>query len=181
MTAPVSPSPAAETPAPLPSGFATPAGYQPGTKPSSPAPSGTPTPQPDNRKGIEGVWEVAIQRAEKTEYTHFTLKQDGSTLSGSYSDHKGVKYPLAGTVDGQAIRLLVSMPDGTTILLEGRLDGTTDMIGMMTTAKEQVPFTAGYRPKEKWIENVNPSPGGVGLPSGGGIGGGGGGGYPPRR
>ena len=77
--------------------------------------------------------------------------------------------------------MLVSMPDGTTILLEGRLDGTTDMIGMMTTAKEQVPFTAGYRPKEKWIENVNPSPGGVGLPSGGGIGGGGGGGYPPRR
>jgi hypothetical protein len=54
------------------------------------------------------------------------------------------------------------MPDGTTLLLEGRLDGTTDMVGELTMAGGEVPFTASYRPKEKWIENVNPSPGGVG-------------------
>jgi hypothetical protein len=183
MAAPATPPPATPEPLPLPSGYATPLPETPVLPGHTrPAPAGSPTAPPDNRKGLEGVWEVQIQRMDKTEYTHFTLAQQGSTLSGTYRDSAGKKYPLAGTVDGQSVRLLVSMPDGTTLLLEGRLDGTTDMIGMLTTPKEQIPFTAGYRPKEKWIENVNPSPGGLGQPSpGGGAGGGGGvgGGYPP--
>jgi hypothetical protein len=53
------------------------------------------------------------------------------------------------------------MPNGTTILMEARLDGTTDMIGMVTLSDAQVPFTAAYRAKEKWIENVSPSAGGI--------------------
>ena len=65
--------------------------------------------------------------------------------------------------------------------MEGRLDGTTDMIGMLTTPKEQVPFTAAYRPKEKWIENVNPAPGRRGGTGGGGASGGPGGYTPPKR
>jgi hypothetical protein len=48
--------------------------------------------------------------------------------------------------------------------MEGKLDGTTDMVGMLTAAGGQLPFTASYRAKEKWIENVNPSPGGVSQP-----------------
>jgi hypothetical protein len=171
----------ADTPFPLPSGFALPASS---AAPSA-HPSGSPTPPPDNRKGIEGVWEVQIQRYDKTEYTHFTLVQTGSTLAGTYRDSGGHKFPLAGSVDGDSVRLIVSMPDGTSLLLEGRLDGTTDMIGMLTTPKEQVPFTAGYRPKEKWIENVNPAPGGLGIPAGGapagGAPGGPSGGYPPAN
>ncbi|MBV8491346.1 MAG: hypothetical protein JO199_12520, partial [Candidatus Eremiobacteraeota bacterium] len=171
-TPPPTPPPIAQTPAPalptatplaLPSGYATPLPEPllPGQTPP-PKPSGSPSPPPGNRKGIEGVWEVQIQRADKTEYTHFTLKEDGTTLSGVYRDAAGKKYPLAGTVDGQSVRLLVSMPDGTSLLLEWRLDGTTDMIGMLTSPKEEVPFTAGYRPKENWLENVSPSPGGLG-------------------
>jgi hypothetical protein len=151
-------------------------GFPRGT--GSPNPSGTPspTPPPDARKGLEGVWEVEIQRPNTTEYTHFKLAQIGNTLSGTYVDGKGKKYPLAGSVDGQAVRMIISLADGTTILMEGRLDGTTDMLGLLTTSKEQVPFTAAYRPKEKWIENVNASPGGLG-----GGGGGGGGGYTPPK
>lgn len=152
-----------------------------------PGSSSTPPPPADARKGLEGVWEVEIQRGNLTDYTHFRLAtQSGSTLSGTYLDAKGKRYPLAGSVEGQAVRLIVTMPDGTTLLLEGRLDGTTDMIGMLTTPTEQIPFTAAYRPKEKWIENVNPAPGGFGMPGSGGAspGGagppGGGGGYPPR-
>ena len=152
-----------ETPLPLPSGFAVPSAY--GTARPGGSPSPTPTPPKDNRKGIEGVWEVQIQRTNKTTYTHFQLAQTGATLSGVYLDGSGKKYPLAGSVDNGTVRLIVSMPDGTTLLLEGRLDGTTDMIGMLTTPQEQVPFTAAYRPKEKWIENVNPSPGGIGQPT----------------
>jgi hypothetical protein len=133
----------------------------------------SPSPPPNARKGIEGVWEVQIQHPSTTDYTHFKLTQQGDALSGTYLDTRGKRYPLAGTVDGQAVRLIVSMPNGTTLLLEGKLDGTTDMVGELTISGGEVPFTASYRPKEKWIDNVNPSPGGVGGPSSGG------GGYTP--
>jgi hypothetical protein len=132
------------------------------------SPKPTPTPPPNARKGIEGVWEVQIQKGSQTTYTHFKLlHQQGGTLSGVYLDTNGKKYPLAGSLDGQAIRLIVSMPNGTTTLLEGRLDGTTDMVGMMTTTKGETAFTAAYRPKEKWIDNISPSPGGIGTGTGG--------------
>jgi hypothetical protein len=126
-----------------------------------------PSPPPAGRKGLDGVWEVALQHPNTTDYTHINIKQDGDTLTGTYLDAHGKRYPLAGSVDGQAIRLIVTMPNGTTMLLEGRLDGTTDMVGMLTMPDGQIPFTAEYRAKEKWIENVNPSPGGI--PSQGGY------------
>jgi hypothetical protein len=171
----------AATPPPTPPPIGTPATPQPNASlaPSpapaitfapSPAPVAslkpTPSPPPNARKGLDGVWEVAIQHANTTDYTHFKITQDGDTLSGTYLDTRGKKYPLAGSVDGQAVRLIVTMPNGTTMLLEGRLDGTTDMVGMLTMPDGQVPFTASYRAKEKWIENVNPSPGGVPQPGG---------------
>ena len=72
------------------------------------------------------------------------------------------KYPLVGNGSTDSdVRLIVTMPNGTTILMEGRLDGTTDMVGVLTSPSGQVPFTASYRAKEKWIENVSPSPGGI--------------------
>lgn len=124
----------------------------------------TPTPPVNARKGLDGVWEVQIQHPNGTDYTHFKLTQQGDALTGTYLDAKGKKYPLLGSVDGQAVRLIVTMPNGTTLLLEGKLDGTTDMIGMLTMPDGQLPFTASYRAKEKWIENVNPSPGGIPQP-----------------
>lgn len=136
--------------------------------PADTTPSKTPTPPPPTRKGIDGVWEVQIQHiAKPTDYAHFQLDQQGDALSGVYLDTNKKKYPLVGTVDGQDVRLIVSMPNGTTLLLQGRLDGTTDMVGMLTDASGQTPFTASYRAKAKWIENINPSPGGIGQPGGG--------------
>lgn len=163
------PAAAAATPIPLPSGFALPGASNP-----APAGSASPSPPPDARKGLEGVWEMEIQRGAKTDYAHFNLAQTGTTLTGTYLDTAGKKYPIAGSVDGQSIRLVVSMPDGTSLLLEGRLQGTTDMEGILTTAQEQVGFTAAYRPKERFMDNINAAPGGLG-------GGGGGGGYSPPR
>ncbi len=122
----------------------------------------TPSPIPDERKGLDGVWEVQIQRGGDTEYNHFNIKQTGTAIAGTYLTKDNKKYPLAGTVDGQSVRLVVTLADGSTILLEARLDGTTDMLGMFTDAKERVPFTAAYRPKEKWIDNLNAQPGGLG-------------------
>ena len=134
-------------------------------------PKETPTPVPDDRKGLDGVWEVQIQRESDIEYEHFNLKQTGTTLVGTYLTKDKKKYPIAGTLEGSTVRLVVTLSDGTTILLEARLDGTTDMLGMLTDAKERVPFTAAYRPKEKWIDNLNAQPGGLG----------GSGGYQPPR
>jgi hypothetical protein len=153
---PATPSPAATT-------FS-----MPGVTPS-PVPSVKPTPTPPKnaRKGLDGVWEVQIQHPEATDYTHFALHQEGDALTGTYLDGKGKKYALSGTVDGTDIRMLVTMPNGTTMLMEGKLDGTTDMVGMLTTADGQVPFTATYRAKTKFIDNVNPSPGGIPNANGG--------------
>ena len=152
------------TPRPLASLLPTPDVTAPAAPPAKTAP--TPTPPPNPRKGLEGVWEVQIQHLNGTVYTHFALKQDGDALTGTYVDVHGKRYPMVGTVDGQAVRLIVTMPDGTTLLAEGKLDGATDMIGMLTMPDGQVPFTASYRAKEKWIDNVNPSPGGMSQPGG---------------
>jgi hypothetical protein len=103
------------------------------------------------------------------------LKQVGDTITGYYLTNDKKRFPITGTLDdSHNVRLVVSRPDGTTILLEAREDGGTDMLGMFTDAKERVPFTAAYRPKENFMDNVNASPGGLG----GGMGGAGG--APPR-
>ncbi len=172
---------AAATPPPTPPPIGTPANPQPQpnatvfpapavTAPATPAPykpAATPSPPANVRKGLDGVWEVAIQHSDTTDYTHFAVRQQGDALNGTYLDSHGKKYPLVGTVDGQSVRLIVTMPNGTTILMEGKLDGTTDMVGMLTMPDSQLPFTASYRAKSKWIDNINASPGG--LPSQGGY------------
>ena len=163
-----SPSAAAPSPAPTDTPLINPFG-PPAKSSPKPAVSATPTPPPDNRTGIEGVWEVQIQRGDKTEYTHFALKQTQTALTGLYLDARGKKFPLSGSIDDQTVRVVVSLPDGTTQLFTGKLTGTTDMLGMLATAKENIPFTAAYRPKEKWIDNINAQPGGLGGNTGGGI------------
>ncbi|MDE2481869.1 MAG: hypothetical protein KGN02_06735 [bacterium] len=166
---------AAASPSASPSPNALDSLFGPGTGPNQKTPpKGVPKPPQDARVGLSGVWEIQIQRGGvNVDYEHFALKQTGTTLSGTYLTQDKKKYPVAGAVDGTNVRLIVSLPDGSTMLFEGRADGTTDMIGMLTDSKERVPFTAAYRPKEKWFDNINP---GTGL--GGGLGSGGG--YPPR-
>lgn len=168
LASPAASAPAASaTPAVSPSPSASPGATElpalfGGRKGKGAAPRGTPSPVPDQRKGLDGVWEVQIQRGEVTNYEHFNIKQTGTTLTGIYLTGDKKKYPIAGSLDGQTVRLVVTLADGTTILLEARLDGTTDMLGMFTDSKERVPFTAAYRPKEKWIDNLNAQPGGLG-------------------
>jgi hypothetical protein len=138
----------------------------PGSK--KPNGHGTPAPPPQVRKGLDGVWEIEIQRGPKTDYEHMNLLQTGQTLTGTYLTKDKKKYPITGSLDEQNnVRLVISLPDGTTILLDARVDGTTDMLGMFTDAAERVPFTAAYRPKENWLENINAQPGGLGGGTGG--------------
>ncbi len=128
---------------------------------ATPAP---PTDADEHRVGISGVWEVQIQQSSGTVYTHFKLDQKGNELTGQYLDTSGKKYPLAGTVDGKDLHVVVSMPNGTALVFSGSLDGTTDMAGTIDSASDLIGFTAAYRPKYKWIDNLSPSPGIGGTP-----------------
>jgi hypothetical protein len=128
---------------------------------ASPKPAGDDDAQ---RVGISGVWEVQIQNDSGTVYTHFKLTQNGNGLTGQYLDTNGKKYPIAGTVDGKEVHLVVSMPDGSALVFEGSVDQNTDMAGTLQTAKDLIGFTAAYRPKYKWIDNLSPNPGLPGTP-----------------
>ena len=133
-------------------------------------PKATPAPPKDpedNRVGLTGVWEIALQKTDGVIYTHFKITQTGSTLTGQYLDEAGKKFPLAGSFDGKKVRVVVSLADGTALVFSGSSEGNTDMVGTLSTAKDLLGFTAAYRPKYKWIDNI--SPGGSGL---GGMGGG---------
>lgn len=133
-----------------------------------PGSSATPAPPKDvdaNRVGISGVWEVAIQQPNTVEYTHFKLQQKGNVLTGQYLDASGKKYPLAGSVDGKNVRVVVSMPNGTALIFNGSQEAGMDMVGTLDTTKDVIGFTASYRPKYKWIDNLTPGGGmGNGIP-----------------
>lgn len=133
----------------------------------TPHPKGTATPAPPkdedaNRVGISGVWEVAIQQPDKLEYTHFKLDQKGNVLTGQYLDGSGKKYPLAGSIDGKNVRVVVSLPNGTALIFNGTEDAGMDMVGTLDTSKDIIGFTASYRPKYKWIDNLTPGSAGMG-------------------
>lgn len=156
------------TPTPILPPGAIPTG-QPGTINISlpthkPGPTPKPKATPDNRVGISGVWEVQIQDAAGTVYTHFKLTQTANALTGQYLDDKGKKFPIAGTIDGKDVHLVVSLSDGGALVFDGSVDGNSDMAGTIQTAKDMVGFTAAYRPKYKWIDNLSPNPGLPGTP-----------------
>lgn len=135
---------------------------------ASPKTRATPAPPKDTdekRVGISGVWEVQIQTlTDGTVYTHFKLTQSGNTLTGQYLDNSNKKYPLAGSIDGKDVHVVVSLPDGSALVFTGTVDANTDMAGTLNTAKDIVGFTAAYRPKYKWLDNLSPNPGIPGTP-----------------
>ena len=117
------------------------------------------------------MWEVAIQSTdgEDPKYVHFKIAQKGSVLTGTYLDnvHNNKRYPVAGSIDGKTFHLVVTKDDGTTIVLDAQVDGTTDMVGLMKEGSTQIAFTAAYRPKYKFIDTISPGvPGGIGGSSG---------------
>ncbi len=131
-------------------------------------PRATPSPKPssdeEKRVGISGVWEVQIQNDSGTVYTHFKLTQTGNALTGQYLDENGKKFPIAGTIDGKDVHLVVSLASGGALVFAGSVEGNSDMAGTIQTAKDLIGFTAAYRPKYKWLDNLSPNPGIPGTP-----------------
>lgn len=144
---------------------------------ATPAPGASPA--GEERKTMDGVWEVVIQNPNSDPaYDHFSLKQKGSVLTGTFLDneHNNKKYPVAGSVDGKTVHLVVTKDDGSTLVFNGSVDGYMDMLGMMQAGAQSIAFTAAYRPKEKFIDSISPVPGGLGGSASGGSGG-----YNPPR
>ncbi len=152
-----SPPPGAPLPAPAPAASAS-------VKIPAKATPAPPKDTPITRVGISGVWEIQIQRVSGVTYTHFKIDQKDNVLTGQYLDQDGKKYPLFGSVDGKNVRLVVSLPNGSTLTFSGTHEAFTDMIGMLALSNESVPFTAAYRPKYNWMDNLSPSTGGMGQP-----------------
>lgn len=127
----------------------------------------TPAPPKDTapmRAGLDGVWEVQLQQTSGVEYAHFKIVQSGNILTGTYLDTANKRYPLSGSVDGKTVRLVVSLPNGSDLVFNGTEDANTDMVGTLDAAQNVIGFTAAYRPKYKWTDNLNPSPtGGLGT------------------
>ena len=172
-TAPPAPPPPNATPTPMapPGAMPTPASNSATITLPQKRSSATPAPPKDpdaNRVGISGVWEVALQEPSGVVYTHFKLAQSGAILTGTYLDGSNKKYPLSGSIDGKTVRLVVSLPDGSDLVFKGTQDANTDMLGTVDSAKDTIGFTAAYRPKYKWTDNLNPSPAG-GMGGGGGT------------
>jgi len=127
----------------------------------------TPAPPKDTsvaRVGLSGVWEIQIQRLTGVTYTHFKITQKDNVLTGEYLDQDGKKYPLFGSIDGKTVRVVVSLPTGGTLTFTGTQDAFSDMIGMLALSNDSIPFTAAYRPKYNWLDNLSPGAGGMGRP-----------------
>ncbi len=107
----------------------------------------------ENRKVLDGIWEVQVQQPDDTSYAHFHLLQKATILTGTYI-RNGKDAPLTGTLDNKTVHIVVTNADGSTLTFNGTVDGTSDMVGMMQAGSQNLPFTAAYRPKVRFIERA---------------------------
>jgi len=140
------------------------------TVPLNGAPATSPA---DDRKNLDGVWEVVLQPMNgEPVYDHLKLTQKVNIITGSFMDneHGNKQYPVAGSIDGKTVHIVVTKDDGSTIRFNGTVDNLTDMIGLVQVGSASIAFTAAYRPKYKFIDTIAPMPGGGGLGTGNGNG-----------
>jgi hypothetical protein len=89
---------------------------------------------------LSGTWNASLQLDAITAAPTFTLKQDGTKLTGEYVSQQYGKFPLTGEVTGTAVTFDVSMNiEGNAITAtysgvlqaDGSLKGTVDIGGAM--------------------------------------------------
>jgi hypothetical protein len=84
-----------------------------------------PNPRPAVKTAkVQGKWRIAWDVRLGTVRGILVLKQNGSTVTGTFQDDRG-SYPFSGTVQGQAITFDVSFtgPPPYTIEFKGSVDG----------------------------------------------------------
>lgn len=89
---------------------------------------------------VSGTWDASLQLDTITATPSFTLKQDGTKLTGEYVSQQYGKFPLTGEVTGTAVTFNVSMNiEGNALTAtysgvlqaDGSLKGTVDIGGAM--------------------------------------------------
>jgi hypothetical protein len=116
---------------------------------SSPKPSPTTPPTPSMTFDAipNGTWLVILQPVGLPMYSDMTLKDDGTTVTGSWKYDSKTTYMLTGTRDGSHIKLALkpkAKPDAAPIgSMDITIDTYADMFGSVTVgALTDMPFTA---------------------------------------
>jgi hypothetical protein len=151
-TVPPTASPA-PSPTPSPSGRrgrrGSPAPSATGSARPTSAPQPTATPTSPAFSSLDGGWEVQVQQVTGTSYSRFAMRQDGSTVTGTWY-LEGKELPFDGSYDGRLFRFIVKAPAGA-MNLTGYVENSTDMVGIVDNGKGDIPnvnpiaFTAEHR------------------------------------
>jgi hypothetical protein len=161
---PPTPAPALPTPtaAPTFNPTASPAPRGRNRLNASPSPTSSPseTPAPPQFTTLDGVWEVELQTRAHTYYSHITLRQSGaqgSDVSGIWDQggNPDKKLPITGTFDGRLFKLTATLKENEYVFT-GYVENYSDIVGMVSDGKNDLPFTAQHRKKEKFINNITP-------------------------
>lgn len=166
QSVPPTPAPAVLTPSPAPSINPTvspaPRGRGAAKPSSTPSPSGSPsgTPAPPQFTTMDGVWEVELQTRATTFYSHFTLRQSGAQgadVSGIWDQggNPAKKLPITGTFDGRLFKLTATLKENE-YTFTGYVENYSDIVGMVSDGKNDLPFTAQHRKKANFLQNVTP-------------------------
>jgi len=127
---------------------------------ASPAASPSETPAPPQFTSLDGVWEIELQTRASTYYSHLTLRQSGaqgSDVSGIWDQggNPDKKLPLTGTFDGRLFKFTASFKESQ-YTFTGYVENYSDIVGMVSDGKNDLPFTAQHRKKEKFFNNITP-------------------------
>lgn len=116
---------------------------------SSPKPSPTtpPTPSMTFDEIPNGTWLIILQPIGLPIYSDMTLKDDGTSVTGSWKYDSKTTYMLSGTRDGSHIKLALkpsAKPEAATVgSMDITIDTYADMFGSVTVgALTDMPFTA---------------------------------------
>ncbi len=164
QSVPPTPAPAIATPtaAPTVNPTVSPAPRGRGRSNSSPSPSTSPseTPAPPQFTTLDGTWEVELQTRATTYYSHFTLRQSGAQgadVSGIWDQggNPDKKLVVTGTFDGRLFKFMATLKENE-YTFTGYVENYSDIVGMVTDGKNDLPFTAQHRKKEKFFNNITP-------------------------
>ena len=101
-----------------------------------------------------------MQTRARTYYSHFQLRQSGaqgSDISGVWDQggKPAKKYPLTGTFDGRLFKFSASGADQQ-FTFTGYVENYSDIVGLASDGKNDLPFTAQHRKREKLLQSVQP-------------------------
>jgi hypothetical protein len=94
--------------------------------------------------GITGTWEVTLHTPDAGDIpATYVLKQDGEKISGTYHGLRGPG-DITGTIKGNDVVLIVTVPGQRTGRLSGKLMSATKMSGTVTgwSSNGSMPWSA---------------------------------------